>query len=50
MIFRHLALIVQCLGMTDVVACVNAAREQGLPLSMKGGGHEIAACTLRLWL
>ena len=27
---------------TDVVACVNAARERGLPLSIKGGGHNIA--------
>ena len=42
MIDRRPALIVRCLGVTDVVACVNAAREHGLPLSIKGGGHNIA--------
>src|SRR5206468_387189 len=26
----------------DVVTCVNFAREQGLPLSIKGGGHNIS--------
>jgi FAD/FMN-containing dehydrogenase len=42
MIDRRPALIVRCLGVSDVVACVNAAREHGLPLSVKGGGHNIA--------
>ena len=42
MIDRQPALIVRCLGVTDVVACVNAARTHGLPLSIKGGGHNIA--------
>ena len=42
MIDRRPALIVRCLGTADVVACVNAAREHGLPLSIKGGGHNIA--------
>ncbi len=42
MIDRHPALIVRCLGAADVVACVNVAREHGLPLSIKGGGHNIA--------
>jgi FAD/FMN-containing dehydrogenase len=42
MIDRHPALIVRCLGVSDVVACVNAAREYGVPLSIKGGGHNIA--------
>ncbi len=42
MIDRHPALIARCLGVTDVVACVNAARDHGLPLSIKGGGHNIA--------
>jgi FAD/FMN-containing dehydrogenase len=42
MIDRHPALIVRCLGVSDVVACVNAARECGVPLSIKGGGHNIA--------
>jgi FAD/FMN-containing dehydrogenase len=42
MIDRRPALIVRCLGVSDVVACVNAAREHGMPLSVKGGGHNIA--------
>jgi FAD/FMN-containing dehydrogenase len=42
MIDRRPALIVRCLGVSDVVACVNAAREYGIPLSVKGGGHNIA--------
>ena len=42
MIDRHPALIVRCLGVPDVVACVNAARTHGVPLTVKGGGHNIA--------
>ena len=42
MIDRRPALIVRCLGVADVVTCVNFAREHGLILSIKGGGHNIA--------
>ena len=42
MIDRRPGLIVRCLGVADVVAGVNAARTHGLPLSIKGGGHNIA--------
>ena len=42
MIDRRPALIARCLGAADVVAGVNAARTHGLPLSIKGGGHNIA--------
>jgi FAD/FMN-containing dehydrogenase len=42
MIDRRPALIAQCLGVADVVAGVNFARAQGIPLSIKGGGHNIA--------
>jgi FAD/FMN-containing dehydrogenase len=42
MIDRRPAAIVRCLGVTDVVACVNAARTSGIPLTVKGGGHNIA--------
>jgi FAD/FMN-containing dehydrogenase len=42
MIDRRPALIARCLGAADVVACVNFARENGLSLSIKGGGHNIA--------
>jgi FAD/FMN-containing dehydrogenase len=42
MIDRRPAMIVRCLGVADVVASVQAARQHGLPLSIKGGGHNIA--------
>ena len=42
MIDRRPVLIVRSLGTADVVACVAAAREYGLQLSIKGGGHNIA--------
>ncbi len=47
MIDRKPALIVRCLGVADVVACVNAAREHGVPLCIKGGGHNIAGLAVR---
>ncbi len=42
MIDRRPALIACCLGVADVVTCVNFAREHDLLLSIKGGGHNIA--------
>jgi len=42
MIERRPALIVRCLGVADVATCVNFAREHGLLLSVKGGGHNIS--------
>ena len=42
MINRKPALIARCLGVADVVACVNFARQHNLLLSVKGGGHNIA--------
>lgn len=42
MIDRKPALIIQCLGAHDVVQGVNFAREQGLLLAIKGGGHNVA--------
>jgi FAD/FMN-containing dehydrogenase len=42
MIDRRPALIARCLGVADVVACVRFARERGLTLSVKGGGHNIS--------
>ncbi len=46
MIDRRPALIARCVGVGDVVACVNFAREHRLPLSVKGGGHNIAGLAL----
>ena len=42
MIDRHPALIVSCHGVADVVASVRFARTHQLPLSVRGGGHNVA--------
>jgi len=42
MIDRHPPLIVRATGNADVIAAVNYARENGLPVSVKGGGHSAA--------
>ena len=42
MIDRKPAVVVRCLGIADVIACVRFARENELLLCIKGGGHNIA--------
>jgi FAD/FMN-containing dehydrogenase len=42
MIDRRPALIARCLGVADVVTCVNFSREHDIALTVKGGGHNIA--------
>jgi FAD/FMN-containing dehydrogenase len=42
MIDRRPAMVARCIGAADVVTCVQFAREQGLAISVKGGGHNIA--------
>ena len=42
LIDRRPALIVKCTGAADVVSCVNFARAHALPISVRGGGHNIA--------
>src|SRR3954466_3915101 len=42
LIDRRPALIVQCTGAADVVDSVNFARDHGLLLSVRGGGHNVA--------
>ncbi|HEX9696457.1 MAG TPA: FAD-binding oxidoreductase [Actinomycetota bacterium] len=41
MIDRKPLAVVQCAGTPDVVAAVNYAREAGLDLSVRGGGHSV---------
>ena len=41
MIDRNPRLIVRCAGAADVVAGILLARESGLPLAVKGGGHGV---------
>jgi FAD/FMN-containing dehydrogenase len=47
MIDRHPALIARCTGTADVMAAVRFARAEGLPLSVKAGGHSIAGKAVR---
>src|SRR6476619_6800309 len=42
MIDRRPALVVRCLGVADVIASVTFARESGIAISVKGGGHNIS--------
>ena len=42
LIDRRPAIIVQCRGTADVQAAVRAAREHGLEIAVRGGGHNVA--------
>ena len=42
MIDRHPGVIAQCRGTADVVAAVNVARNSGLEIAVRGGGHGVA--------
>lgn len=42
MVDRHPTLIIRCAGAKDVLEGVSFAREHGLQLSVKGGGHNVA--------
>ncbi|WP_368409171.1 FAD-binding oxidoreductase [Halocatena marina] len=47
MIDRHPALIVQCSGSADVITTVNFARANGIPIAVRGGGHNVAGSAVR---
>jgi FAD/FMN-containing dehydrogenase len=42
MIDRHPRLIARCVDAADVITAVEFAREQGVPLAVRGGGHNVA--------
>jgi FAD/FMN-containing dehydrogenase len=42
MVDKRPAVVVRCRGNADVIAAVDFARGQGLPVSVKGGGHNVA--------
>ncbi|HEY6598555.1 MAG TPA: FAD-binding oxidoreductase [Pseudomonadales bacterium] len=42
MIDKRPVAIVRCAGVADVMASVNFARDAGLPLAVRGGGHNVA--------
>jgi FAD/FMN-containing dehydrogenase len=46
MITKQPALIAKVSGVADVAACVRFARDNGLPLSIRGGGHNVAGAAL----
>jgi FAD/FMN-containing dehydrogenase len=46
MIDRKPAMIVRCRGTADVIAAVKFARARGLPVSVRGGGHNVAGRAL----
>ncbi len=46
MIDRRPLLIAVCSGVADVIEAVNFARDQGLPLAVRGGGHNIGGSAL----
>ena len=46
MIDRSPALIARCSCTEDVVAAVNFAREQSLPLAVHGGGHGVTGALM----
>ncbi len=42
MIDKRPGLIVKCRGTADVIHCVNFAREYGILIAVRGGGHNVA--------
>jgi hypothetical protein len=41
MIDRRPRLVVKCADVADIIGCVNVARDQGMPLAVRCGGHSV---------
>jgi FAD/FMN-containing dehydrogenase len=46
LIDKRPSLVAQCQGIADIVAAVSTARDEGLELSVRGGGHGVAGRAL----
>jgi FAD/FMN-containing dehydrogenase len=46
LIDKRPSLVAQCQGIADIVAAVSTARDEGLELSVRGGGHQVAGRAL----
>jgi FAD/FMN-containing dehydrogenase len=46
MVDKRPAIIVRCAGARDVVAAVDFARDHGLPVAVRGGGHNVAGAAV----
>ena len=46
LITKRPSLIAQCQGIADIVAAVSTARDEGLELSVRGGGHAVSGRAL----
>src|SRR6202023_1020605 len=42
MVDRHPALVARCTGVAEVVAALRFARQEGLAIAVRGGGHSVA--------
>lgn len=46
MIDKRPAIIVRCAGVSDVIHAVNFARENALPIAVRGGGHNVSGSSM----
>ena len=47
MIDKRPAAIARCTGVADIIEVVNYARDKGIAVSVRGGGHNVAGKALR---
>jgi FAD/FMN-containing dehydrogenase len=46
MVDKRPAAVIYCAGSDDVIAAVNFARSRNLPVAVRGGGHNVAGCSV----